>query len=138
MSGQYPFAFRTSHRPPGLPVSASAHTVVVAQPGQEIRVVVPNPGKVPDVLADSRVSPRPPAGRVKPRHHTNGRSRLNGSIASKPGSLGTGTAPEPSYSPRPVTIIAQPGQEIRVIVEDHPTAPPRIMADSRVSPKPPG
>jgi hypothetical protein len=124
--------------------------VVVAEPGQEIRVVVPNtPGNGAGPIFDSRVSPRPPTdsrvsprpptdSRVSPRPPTDSRVGPNGVRDLKARDpLGFGMLHEPAYSPRPVTIVAQPGQEIHLIIRDHTDAPGLLVTDSRVSPRPP-
>jgi hypothetical protein len=113
--------------------------VVIAEPGQEIRVVVPsNAGDFSSGYGDSRVSPsRPTDSRVSPSRPADSRvspGRRRDVKGSDP--LGFGRDPEPAYSPRPVTIVAQPGQEIRVIVPEGTDAIGGYPGDSRVSPPP--
>jgi hypothetical protein len=129
MPGRDPFGFRSSRSSARPSASQTTPLTVIAEPGQEIRVVVPvGPDNVAGYPADSRASPRPPAdSRASPR----------------PPSDRAGSDPfrveptdQPSYSPRPVTIVARPGQEIHVVVPDRAKATAGLYADSRSSPKP--
>jgi hypothetical protein len=113
--------------------------VVIAEPGQEIRVVVPSStGDFPGGPGDSRISPsRPTDSRVSPSRPADSRVSPSGRRDMKGSDpLGFGKGPDPAYSPRPVTIVAQPGQEIRVIVPDGTGESGGYPGDSRVSPPP--
>jgi hypothetical protein len=101
-------------------------------------VVSRGSGDEPGGMSDSRVSPsRPTDSRVSPSRPADSRVSPSGRRDVRGGDpLGFGRGPEPAYSPRPVTILAQPGQEIRVIVPDDTGESTGYPGDSRVSPPP--
>jgi hypothetical protein len=132
MPGRDPFGFQSGRRvsqPSRSPPGRGRPLVVVAGPGQEIRVVVPSGSEnTAGLPGDSRASPQPSTdSRVSPSPP--------GDVAA-PDPFGFKTPVEPSYSPRPVTIVAQPGQEIHVIVPGESGLPGGLPGDSRASPQP--
>jgi len=139
-SSRDPFGFVPRKRAQG-----ASPTIVVAQPGQEVRIVVPDEsGFIPGV-GDSRVSPRGSGdSRVSPRGSGDSRVSPKGSGDSRVSPKGSGDviSQDPfgfktyrrGFSPSPITIVAQSGQEIRIVVPDESGAIPGV-GDSRVSPK---
>ena len=156
-SGRDPFGFESPK--PGY---SPRPITVIAQPGQEVRIVVPegtesnawtqygdasrsSPPGSPDA---SRSSPSgsPDASRSSPSGSPDAsRSSPSGSpdsafgyvqAADSPDAFGFGTGtPRPRYSPRPITIVAQAGQEVRVIAADAGTTVQSFYGDaSRSSP----
>jgi hypothetical protein len=117
--------------------------VVVAQPGQEVRVVVADDGgpgafqvaasASPKPSGDSSSSPKPPGDSSS--------SPKPGGDSGSPDAFGFRTF-RPGFSPTPVTIIARSGQEIRIVIPDQSGAVRSVVqgfsGDSNSSPKPPG
>jgi len=142
-SGSDPFGFDVPR-----PQSSPRPITVVAEPGQEVRIVVADAtGAVPGIYTDTRGSPRPSPdtrGSPRPSPDTRGSPRpspdTRGSPRPSPDSLAVqafGFASRPqTYSPRPLTIVAQAGQEVRIVVPDETGAVPGIYADTRGSPRP--
>jgi hypothetical protein len=130
MPGRDPFGFRSSRSSARPSPGGTNPLTVVAEPGQEIRVVVPlDPDDVRGAPGDSRASPRPATdSRASPRPRTD-------AAGSDPFGFGA-VVQQPSYSPRPVTIVARPGQEIHVVVPEGGVAMSGPPADSRASPRP--
>lgn len=122
-----PFGFA---RPPAGVANGTA-TVIVIRPGQEVRIVVADDSGVPAGLGDrgspaGRSSPSgsgdkgSPAGRASPSG-----SGDAGSPAGRASPSGSGDAagwgpfgftPPSASTSKPMTIVAQVGQEIRVVV----------------------
>jgi hypothetical protein len=107
-------------------------------------VVPDESGFIPGV-GDSRVSPRGSGdSRVSPRGSGDSRVSPKGSGDSRVSPKGSGDviSQDPfgfktyrrGFSPSPITIVAQSGQEIRIVVPDESGAIPGV-GDSRVSPK---
>jgi hypothetical protein len=136
-----PFGFKPRKR-----AQSTRPTIVVAQPGQEVRIVVPDEsGFIPGV-GDSRASPRGSGdSRVSPRGSGDSRVSPKGSGDSRVSPKGSGDmiSQDPfgfktyrrGFSPSPITIVAQSGQEIRIVVPDESGAIPGVAGDSRVSPR---
>ena len=138
-----PFGFRPPRRrePNAQPIT------IIAQPGQEVRIVVPDTeGNVAGLPGDSRVSPKASGdSRVSPKASGDSRvsPRASGDSRVSPRASGdaSGVDPfeyggfRPAYSPTPITIVVRSGQEIRIMVPDGEGDATRLMADSRVSPK---
>jgi hypothetical protein len=147
-----PFGFpATSRRPQG---QGTSPIVVVAQPGQEVRIVVPDDGGMAGTgggRGDSSASPKPSTdSSASPKPSTD-------SSASPKPSTDSSASPKPNtdagsqdpfgfrafrrgFSPTPVTIVARSGQEIRIVVPDESGSVPglaqRFSGDSSASPKP--
>ena len=139
-SSRDPFGFAPRKRAQG-----ASPTIVVAQPGQEVRIVVPDESGYIPGMGDSRVSPRGSGdSRVSPRGSGDSRVSPKGSGDSRVSPKGSGDviSQDPfgfktyrrGFSPNPITIVAQSGQEIRIVVPDESGAIPGV-GDSRVSPK---
>src|SRR6266536_1667279 len=94
---------------PRKSASSTQPITVVAHPGQEVRIVVPDGAGAVPALGDSRSSP---AG--------------SGDSRSSPAGSGDVISRDPfgfrtyrrGFSPTPITIVAQAGQEIRIVVPD--------------------
>ncbi len=137
-----PFGFT-----PKKPVPSTRPTIIVAQPGQEVRIVVADSsGAVPGMYGDSRVSPKGSGdSRVSPKGSGDSRVSPKGSGDSRVSPKGSGDifSQDPfgfrtyrrGFSPSPITVIAQSGQEIRIVVPDESGQIPSVRGDSRVSPK---
>jgi hypothetical protein len=118
--------------------------VVVALPGQEVRILVGDGGGGGGGLrGDSSVSPGgkgdssvSPGGKGDSSVSPGGKGDLSSQDA-----FGFRTF-QPGFSPTPVTIIARSGQEIRIVVPDQSGSVPgliqRFSGDSSVSPGPKG
>jgi hypothetical protein len=134
-SGRDPFGFKSRKRsvPPSQPLT------VIARPGQEVRIVVPDSQSGgPASIGDTRVSPKPSGDtRVspKPSGDTRVSPKPSGDAAGNPFAF---TRYQPQYSPTPITIVAQSGQEIRIVVPDDSGRIAGFPGDTRVSPKPSG
>jgi hypothetical protein len=89
--------------------------VVMAQPGQEIRVVITDDGTIGGVSQGSPDSNRasPDSNRASPDS-----GRASPDLGAQ-NPFGFQTF-QPGFSPTPVTVIARRGQEIRIIVPDQP------------------
>lgn len=141
MPAQDPFGFPSSPQPTYSP---KPHTLI-AQPGQEIRIKVSDrSGNVPGALpgdtrvspsgaGDTRVSPSgsgdtraSPSGlgdtRVSPSGYGDTRVSPSGAGDTEPGDAFGFVDPKRVYPEKPMTVIARPGQEIRIIVQDDDTA----------------
>lgn len=137
-----PFGFPAKPRPRrGKPIGADP-IVVVAQPGQEVRILVPDEGNVGGGIqgpADSRQSP---SGSGDSRASPSG----SGDSRASPSGSGDAQIQNPfgfipaqrGFSPTPITVIARSGQEIRIVVPDESGAIPGLTrgpsGDSRASP----
>jgi len=136
-----PFGFTAKPSPQG----GTTPIVVIAQPGQEVRIVVPEDGDGMSGLrgpGDNRVSPSgsgdsrvSPSGKGDDRVSPSGKGddRAQGPFGFTPIRRG--------FSPTPVTVIARSGQEIRIVVPDDSGSIPGLVGmrrgpsgDSRVSP----
>jgi hypothetical protein len=106
-------------------VAGSNPLIVVVQPGQELRIVVPDETSAAPGFAgltvgsegsgDSRVSSKGDLG-----SRVSGKGDLGSRVSGK-GDGGGGDpfafpSPQRGFSTSPLTIIARPGQEIRVII----------------------
>jgi len=114
-------------------------TVVALQPGQEVRIVVAGTaGGTPVFFMDSSSSPRgsgDSSASPKGQGDSSASPRGQGDDSARD-PFGFGSGPQPAYSPRPITIVAQAGQEVRVVAPDEGGGiPGLIMSDSRSSPK---
>jgi hypothetical protein len=129
---------------------------VVALPGQEVRIVVADgsgaipgfflDGASPKGSGDSGASPKGSGDSgASPKGSGDSGASPKGSGDSGASPKGSGDAriqdpfgfvglPQPGFSPRPITIIAQAGQELRVVVPDLRGGVPGIHADT-ASPK---
>ena len=103
-----PFGFTAKSRPQGTdPI------VVIAKPGQELRIVVPDDGGDGQTSGDASQSGSGDA------------SKSGSGDASQSGS-GDGKVQQPfgfstltrGYSPTPLTVIVRSGQEIRIMVPE--------------------
>jgi hypothetical protein len=138
--GPDPFGFDSAQ-----PRESSAKPITVkARPGQEIRIVIEDPrGTVPGASPDSNrgtPSPRPDTSRGTPSPRPDS---SRGTPSPKPDALteaafGLGPRPQ-TFSPQPLLIVAQPGQEVLIVAEND-SAPAAVnWADSSrgtPSPKP--
>src|SRR6266536_3971590 len=104
---------------PRKSASSTQPITVVAHPGQEVRIVVPDGAGAVPALGDSRSSP---AGSGDSRSSPSG----SGDSRSSPSGSGDVISRDPfgfrtyrrGFSPTPITIVAQAGQEIRVVGPD--------------------
>jgi|ERR1051326_1883354 hypothetical protein len=141
-SSRDPFGFPAKPRPRSAKAIGGNPIVVVAQPGQEVRIVVPDDGSVGAGIqgrADSRQSP---SGSGDSRASPSG----SGDSRASPSGSGDAQAQNPfgflpvqrGFSPTPITVIARSGQEIRIVVPDESGSIPgltrRPSGDSRASP----
>jgi hypothetical protein len=135
-----PFGFSAGPRPRSVdPI------VIVAQPGQEVRIVVPDDGGVGPWTsgiggpADSRQSPSGSGdSRASPSGQGDSRASPSGSGDAKGRDAFGFTSLPRGYSPTPVTVVARSGQEIRIVVPDASGSIPGLArvpsGDSRASP----
>jgi len=148
-----PFGFPAKSRSRrGKPIGTEP-IIVVAQPGQEVRIVVPDAANVSAGIlqpGDSRASPSGSGdSRASPSGSGDSRASPSGSGDSRASPSGSGDAQaqnpfaflptERGFSPAPLTVIARSGQEIRIVVPDETGSIPGfttrpIPADSRASP----
>jgi hypothetical protein len=138
--GPDPFGFDSA--PP--PASSAKPITVMARPGQEIRIVIDDPhGTVRGVSPDSirgTPTPRPDSSRGTPTPRPDS---SRGTPSPKPDALTEAAfslEPRPqTFSPQPLLIVAQPGQEVLIVAEND-SAPAAVnWADSSrgtPSPKP--
>ena len=117
-----PFGFKAKGPPNTDPI------IVVAQPGQEFRVIIADDGGVGGVSQYSgdsgRASSPSPSG-DSGRASSPSPSGDSGRASSPSGSGDAGAKdvfgfkPSPrGFSPTPITVIAHAGQEIRIVVPD--------------------
>jgi len=158
-SSRDPFGFEPP-TPGPKPGYSPRPITIIAQPGQEVRIVAADgtgvtAGDFPDAsrsspLGSTDASRSSPSGstdasRSSPSGSTDAsRSSPSGSpdsrwqnvagAASDPFGFGAGN-PKAGYNPRPITVVAQPGQEVRIVVPDGSGAVYADYADaSRSSP----
>jgi hypothetical protein len=118
-----PFGF-TANRPP----KSTDPIIVVAQPGQELRVIIADDGGVGggfqssgDSGRASSPSPSGDSGRASSPLPSGDSGRASSPSGS--GDAGAkdvfGFKPFPrGFSPTPITVVAHAGQEIRIVVPD--------------------
>ena len=128
-----PFGFKSKPRPRGQ--QGTNPIIVVAQPGQEFRVIIADDGgvggrfqNIGDSGRASSPSPSGDSGRASSPSPSGDSGRA--SSPSPSGDSGRASSPSPSgdafgfqsvprgFSPTPVKIVAHPGQEIRIVVPD--------------------
>jgi hypothetical protein len=136
-----PFRFETP-----APGYSPRPMTVVALPGQEVRIVVADSlGATPGFYLDSASPKGSGDSGASPKGSGDSGASPKGSGDSGASPKGSGDAGiqnpfgfvaprQPGYSPRPITIIAQAGQELRVVVPDLAGGVPGVYADS-ASPK---
>jgi hypothetical protein len=135
--GPDPFGFDSA--PP--PASSAKPITVKARPGQEIRIVIDDPhgttGGSPD-SSRGTPSPSPDSSRGTP---SPGPDSSRGTPSPSPDAL-TGAAfgfesrPQ-TFSPQPLLIVAQPGQEVLIVAENDSSPAAVNWADSsRGTPSP--
>jgi hypothetical protein len=107
-------------QPDPVPAYSPRPLTVIAFPGQEVRIAVAGgPGR-PAGYTDPDNSAASPSGSPDNSAASPSGSPDN-SAASPPGSKdafdggGPPASPPPAYSPRPMLIVAQPGQEVRIL-----------------------
>ena len=139
-----PFGFGPKPETKATSISTS---IIVAQPGQEVRIVVPDrSGAIPG-FGDNRASPSGSGdSRASPSGSGDSRASPSGSGDSRASPSGKGDlfsqdafgfkTYRRGFSPAPMTIVVQPGQELRVVVADSDgrILPGALPGDSRASP----
>jgi len=106
----------------GKPREASQPANIIAHPGQEIRIVVPDAAGAVPGFGDSSPSPSRSQDNSSP---SSSKDNSSPSIKKDERSNPFGGTDafgfhgfRRGFSPSPITIVAQPGQEIRVVVPD--------------------
>jgi hypothetical protein len=129
-----PFGF--SSKPSPQSPQGTNPLVVVAQPGQEIRVIVTesgglqadtglpsSPSHSPDSGLPSSPSHSPDSGLPSSPSHSPD-SGLPSSPSHSPDALAQNpfgfNSPQRAFSPSPITVVASRGQEIRIVVPNQP------------------
>jgi hypothetical protein len=128
-SGRDPFGFE-----PSAGGYSPRPLTVIAEPGQEVRIVVPDrTGALPGFSADSgsdspsgdpdsgsdSPSGDPDSGSDSPSADPDSGSDSPSGDPDLEASAAFGFEPAAAgFSPRPMTIVAQPGQELRIVVPD--------------------
>jgi len=105
-----PFGF--SSKPSPQSPQGTNPLVVVAQPGQEIRVIVTESGGLQaDTGLPSSPSHSPDSGLPSSPSHS------PDALAQNPFGF---NSPQRAFSPSPITVVASRGQEIRIVVPNQP------------------
>jgi hypothetical protein len=96
-------------QPDPVPAYSPRPLTVIAFPGQEVRIAVAGGPGQPAGLLDPDNSAASPSGSPD-----NSAASPSGSKDAFDGG-GPPASPPPAYSPRPMLIVAQPGQEVRIL-----------------------
>lgn len=152
-SSRDPFGF-SSRTPPGPQSQQGANPIIlVAQPGQELRIVIADDGNVGGAVGgvqnrgDTSGAASPSAkGDTSGAASPSGKGDSSGA-ASPSGKGDTGTKDpfgfqrfQRGFSPSPITIVAHSGQEVRIVVPNKTASFQGLTADvsGSASPSPKG